>query len=107
MDEKEKLPKFTYEELKSKYIDQNEVKPQSQTKELATNLNLILSFIFNVLILSFAGIFIGLFIDNKLNTKPLFIIILTLLGLGGAFRNLMKSVVNHGERSLKDKDGSK
>lgn len=38
------------------------------------------------------GVFVGLFLDNHFNTKPLFLISLIILGLAGSFYNIYKSV---------------
>lgn len=38
------------------------------------------------------GVFVGYQIDKYFNTKPLFLIILTILGLAGSFYNIYKQV---------------
>ena len=38
------------------------------------------------------GVFIGLFLDNYFNTKPLFLIIFLILGFGGGISNIYKTV---------------
>jgi ATP synthase protein I len=36
---------------------------------------------------------LGRYIDNKLNTTPIFLIILLMLGIGGAFKGVYKTVI--------------
>jgi len=40
------------------------------------------------------GFFLGLLIDNMLGTKPLWIIILTILGILGSMRNIYREMKN-------------
>lgn len=47
---------------------------------------------------------IGAFLDKKLNTTPLFIIIFILLGVAGAFRNLFFHVGKEIKRQNKKED---
>lgn len=44
--------------------------------------------------------FIGIFIDEKINTPPIFTIIFILLGVGAAFRNLFY----HTSKQIKKED---
>jgi|SRR5690554_5206200 len=91
MPDQEKRSKYSYEELKRKYIDKEPAK-QTTTKEVTNALSIFIGFIFNMVLLIAAGLFIGYFIDKRLETTPIFMLLLTLLGIGAAFRNLIKSI---------------
>lgn len=41
----------------------------------------------------FGCMFIGKFIDSKLNTNPIFMLIFLVLGIGGAFMGVYKTLV--------------
>lgn len=42
--------------------------------------------------------FIGKFIDSKLNTSPIFLLIFIVLGIGGAFMSVYKTLVIYTKR---------
>nr|WP_278245008.1 AtpZ/AtpI family protein [[Clostridium] dakarense] len=42
--------------------------------------------------------FIGQFIDSKLNTSPIFLLIFIILGIGGAFMSVYKTLVTYTKR---------
>lgn len=46
----------------------------------------------------FGCFFIGKFIDDKLNTEPIFMLIFLLLGVGGAFMSVYKTVIGYTKR---------
>lgn len=43
-------------------------------------------------------LFIGKFIDEKLNTSPIFLMIFLLLGIGGAFMGVYKTLMTYIKR---------
>lgn len=92
--DQEKRSTYSYDELKSKYIDK---KPTTsfKTKEITSGLSIFVTFVINMVVLLTIGIFLGLYIDNKLNTKPLFLLLLILLGIGAAFRNMIKAITSN------------
>ena len=66
---------------------------KSKGAEIAQALSL-LSQIGIMMVVSILGcFFIGRFIDNKLNTEPIFMLIFLVLGIGGAFMSVYKTVV--------------
>ncbi|HBI93408.1 MULTISPECIES: AtpZ/AtpI family protein [Terrisporobacter] len=46
----------------------------------------------------FGCFFIGKFIDDKLNTEPIFMLIFLVLGVGGAFMSVYKTVIGYTKR---------
>lgn len=52
----------------------------------------------------FMGVFIGRFLDEKLNTGNIMLLIFIFLGVGGAFMNLYKFAMS---KSKEDKDKNK
>lgn len=102
MDDQDKKSKYTYEELRDKYVDQKPNATNSNTKNLANDYNMIVSFIISVLLFIGIGLFAGNYLDNLWNTKPLFILIFIFLGIGAAYRNLYKSITKHSKGSSQD-----
>lgn len=88
--EQNKKSKFSYDELKEKYIDQK-VKPHFliSKKGGLTSLNIVISFIVILITLLGLGFIIGFYLDRWLGTKPIFMLICIFLGIAGAFRNLI------------------
>lgn len=71
---------------------------KSKGAEIAQALSL-LSQIGIMMVVSILGcFFIGRFIDNKLNTEPIFMLIFLVLGIGGAFMSVYKTVVGYTKR---------
>jgi F0F1-type ATP synthase assembly protein I len=103
MDEKEKKTQFTYEELKEKYIDGKQKNNYVKTQKIASDYNMIVTFIISVMLFIGIGVFAGVYLDRYLNTTPLFILVFSFLGIGAAYRNLFKSITKHD----KDKGSSK
>lgn len=99
MTEREKKRRYTYDELKEKYIDQKVKTPSFLTKRSVQGFNLFIAFIFNMVFVTLLGIVIGYVLDRWLNTSPLFLIVMILLSIVAAFRNLiswyLKQEVNH------------
>jgi len=46
----------------------------------------------------FGCFFIGKFIDDKLNTEPIFMLVFLVLGVGGAFMSVYKTVIGYTKR---------
>lgn len=67
------------------------------------NLALVSQLGISMLVPIFGCLFLGNFLDEKLNTKPLFLFIFIVLGVGAAFVNLYKIGIHGLEK--KDKDG--
>ena len=71
---------------------------KSKGAEIAQALSL-LSQIGIMMVVSIVGcFFIGRFIDNKLNTEPIFMLIFLVLGIGGAFMSVYKTVDGYTKR---------
>ena len=51
-----------------------------------------------MLVSIFGCFFIGKYIDNKLNTSPIFMLIFLVLGVGGAFMSVYKTVIVYTKR---------
>lgn len=90
-----KTPKFTYEELSEKYIDGKEESSFTKAKDITKDYNLVVTFIISILLYIGIGVFVGNYLDNLLNTKPLFILLFTFLGIGAAYRNLYVLIKKH------------
>ena len=60
--------------------------------QIANMLSLINQLAFIMLIPILGLSFLGKFIDNKLNTGPIFFLILLLLGIGGGFMGVYSTV---------------
>ena len=52
----------------------------------------------------FLGVWLGGFIDGKLGTSPLFLIVFMILGIGGGFRNVYLLVYKQFEKKEDDQD---
>ncbi len=91
-EEKKENPKYSYEELCKKYLDKEpEVKKTpKEMKRLASDYQMIVSFMVTLLILIFLGVFLGYKLDKLLHTTPTFILIFTFLGIAASYRNLFK-----------------
>lgn len=88
--EQNNKPKFSYEELKEKYIDRKvKHNPLISKKGGLTSLNIVISFIVVLITLLGLGFIIGYYLDRLLGTKPIFMLICIFLGIAGAFRNLI------------------
>jgi len=98
----ERKPKYTYEELKEKYIDGKQSSDYVKTKQVADDYNMIVSFLISIMLFIGIGVFLGVLLDRRLDTEPLFIIVFTFLGIGAAYRNLFKSITKHDKGSTKD-----
>jgi F0F1-type ATP synthase assembly protein I len=66
--------------------------------EVAKMLSLISQIGFMMVIPIFGCMFIGKFIDAKLNTAPIFMLIFLVLGIGGAFMGVYKTLVVYTKR---------
>jgi ATP synthase protein I len=104
MDEKEKKTQFTYDELKEKYIDGKQKTSYTKTQKIASDYNMIVTFIISVMLFIGIGVFAGVYLDRYLNTTPLFILVFSFLGIAVAYRNLFISITKHDD---KDKGSSK
>lgn len=102
MAEENNKPKYTYEELKEKYLDNKKEKKFEKTQDFAKDYNMITSFMITIVILIALGVFIGNWLDKQLGTTPLFIILLTFLGIAAAYRNLYKAATANDKGSSKD-----
>lgn len=61
--------------------------------EIAKLLSLISQIGLMILIPIFGCAFLGKFLDSKLNTEPIFMLIFLLLGIGGAFMGVYKTLI--------------
>lgn len=66
--------------------------------QIAQALSLLSQIGIMMLVSIFGCFFIGRFIDDKLNTSPIFMLIFLLLGIGGAFMSVYKTVVGYTKR---------
>lgn len=66
--------------------------------ETATMLSLISQIGIMILIPIVGCLFIGKFIDSKLNTSPVFLLIFIVLGIGGAFMSVYKTLAAYTKR---------
>ena len=88
MSKEKRKVKYSYEELKEKYIDRK-VKPVKLFgKQEVTALSVFITFVINLLVLMVVAVVSGYFLDRWLKTTPLFIVIFILLGVLATFRNL-------------------
>ena len=102
----ERKTKYSYEELKQKYIDEKEEIHFKKKRNLAKDYNMIVTFIISIVLYIGLGVFIGYYIDELLHTKPLFILILSFIGIGAAYRNLYVTITKHDKKgSSKDDEG--
>lgn len=66
--------------------------------EIATLLSLLSQIGLMILIPILGCTFIGKFIDSKLNTSPVFLLIFIVLGIGGAFTSVYKTLIAYTKR---------
>lgn len=66
--------------------------------EIAIMLSLLTQVGLMILIPILGCAFIGRFIDSKLNTSPIFLLIFIILGIGGAFMSVYKTLVIYTKR---------
>lgn len=102
-DQNERSTKYTYEELKRKYIDK-EVPTYKKVKAVTNDYHVFISFIINLVILIALGGGCGYYLDQKFDTKPIMMLLLILLGIGAAFRNLVKAVTSSDDKGDQNND---
>ena len=68
-------------------------KKKSTGAQIAQALSLLSQLSIMMLVSIFGCFFIGKFIDTKLNTRPIFMLIFLILGIGGAFMSVYKTVI--------------
>ncbi|WP_455539773.1 AtpZ/AtpI family protein [Terrisporobacter sp.] len=73
-------------------------KKKSTSAQIAKALSLFSQLSIMMLVSIFGCFFIGKFIDNKLNTQPIFILIFLVLGIGGAFMSVYKTINGYTKR---------
>lgn len=66
--------------------------------QIAQMLSLISQLGIMMVVSIFGCFFVGKFIDNKLNTSPIFMLIFLALGVGGAFMSVYKTVIVYTKR---------
>ncbi len=66
--------------------------------EIASMLSLLSQVGLMILISILGCTFIGKFIDSKINTSPIFTLIFLLLGIGGAFMGVYKTLIVYTKR---------
>ena len=66
--------------------------------EIASMLSLITQLGIMILICILGCTFIGKFLDSKLNTSPILTLIFMLLGIGGAFMGVYKTLIVYTKR---------
>ena len=71
---------------------------KSTGAQIAQMLSLISQLGIMMVVSIFGCFFIGKFIDNKLNTSPIFMLIFLVLGIGGAFMSVYKTVIVYTKR---------
>ncbi len=71
---------------------------KSTNAQIAQMLSLISQLSIMMLVSILGCFFIGRFIDDKLNTRPIFILIFLVLGVGGAFMSVYKTVIGYTKR---------
>ena len=71
---------------------------KSNSAKIAQALSLISQLSIMMLVSIFGFFFIGEFIDEKLNTEPIFMLIFLVLGIGGAFMSVYKTVIGYTKR---------
>ncbi len=71
---------------------------RSKHAEIVQMLSLINQLGIMMLVSIFGCFFIGRFIDDKLGTGPIFMLIFLVLGIGGAFMSVYKTVVRYTKR---------
>lgn len=73
-------------------------KKKSTGAQIAQALSLLSQLSIMMLVSIFGCFFIGKFIDIKLNTRPIFMLIFLILGIGGAFMSVYKTVIGFTKR---------
>ena len=73
-------------------------KKKSTGAQIAQALSLLSQLSIIMLTSIFGCFFIGRFIDMKLNTSPIFMLIFLILGIGGAFMSVYKTVIGYTKR---------
>ena len=73
-------------------------KKKSTGAQIAQALSLLSQLSIMMLVSIFGCFFIGKFIDTKLNTRPSFMLIFLILGIGGAFMSVYKTVIGFTKR---------
>lgn len=73
-------------------------KKKSTGAQIAQALSLLSQLSIMMLVSIFGCFFIGKFIDTKLNTGLIFTLIFLLLGIGGAFMSVYKTVIGYTKR---------
>ncbi len=66
--------------------------------EIAKMLSLISQLGIMMIISILGTFFVGRFIDNLINTKPIFTLIFLVIGIGGAFISVYKTVIGYTKR---------
>ena len=73
-------------------------KKKSTGAQIAQALSLLSQLSIMMLVSIFGCFFIGKFIDTKLNTRPIFMLIFLILGIGGSFMSVYKTVIGFTKR---------
>ena len=73
-------------------------KKKSTGAQIAQALSLLSQLSIMMLVSIFGCFFIGKFIDTKLNTRPIFMLIFLILGIGGDFMSVYKTVIGFTKR---------
>ena len=73
-------------------------KKKSTGAQIAQALSLLSQLSIMMLVSIFGCFFIGKFIDTKLNTRPIFMLIFLISGIGGAFMSVYKTVIGFTKR---------
>ncbi len=73
-------------------------KKKSTGAQIAQALSLLSQLSIMMLVSIFGCFFIGKFIDTKLNTSPIFMLIFLVIGIGGAFMSVYKTVIGYTKR---------
>lgn len=73
-------------------------KKKSTGAQIAQALSLLMQLSIMMIVSIFGCFFIGKFIDTKLNTGPIFMLIFLVLGIGGAFMSVYKTVIGYTKR---------
>ena len=73
-------------------------KKKSKGAQIAQALSLLSQLSIMMLVSIFGCFFIGKFIDTKLNTRPIFMLTFLILGIGGAFMSVYKTVIGFTKR---------
>lgn len=70
---------------------------QNNKKDAVRQYGIVTSFIYEMIVFIVLMTLLGVFLDDLLNTKALFTIVLILLGMAAAFRNLYKRMIKKGD----------